>query len=159
MARCFAGAVRGWANSRARYRSSPWYLSLVAAILLPLWLAEEFKPWAAVGIRSGDLDHHHQHSRRTWVRATHKYPFATGVRKLGNSHWAMILGHVGLAVSVGIACTQNYSIKKICACRPVTGCSLPITSLFSPAFGKRMAPDYDELQRCGNWKFTRMASR
>ena len=87
-------------------------LSLAAAILLPLLLAEEFKPWAALGIGLGAWIIVTS-VQETWVRATHKHSFAVGVRRLGNSHWAMILGHVGLAVSIiGIACTQNYSIEK-----------------------------------------------
>ena len=87
-------------------------LSLAAAFLLPLLLAEEFKPWAALGIGLGTWIIVTS-IQETWVRATHKHSFAVGVRRLGNSHWAMILGHVGLAVSIiGIACTQNYSIEK-----------------------------------------------
>ena len=87
-------------------------LSLAAALLLPLLLAETFKPWAAVGIGLGAWIIVTS-VQETWARATHKHSFAVGVRKLGNSHWAMILGHVGLAVSIiGIACTQNYSIEK-----------------------------------------------
>ncbi len=87
-------------------------LSLAAAFLLPLLLAEEFKPWAALGIGLGTWIIVTS-VQETWVRATHKHSFAVGVRRLGNSHWAMILGHVGLAVSIiGIACTQNYSIEK-----------------------------------------------
>ena len=87
-------------------------LSLAAALLLPKLFAEAFKPWAALGIGLG-VWVIVTSVQETWARATHKHGFATGVRKLGNSHWAMILGHVGLAVSIiGIACTQNYSIEK-----------------------------------------------
>ena len=87
-------------------------LSLAAAFGLPQLFAGEFKPWAALGIGLGSWIIITS-IQETWVRATHKHSFATGVRKLGNSHWAMILGHVGLAVSIiGIACTQNYSIEK-----------------------------------------------
>lgn len=47
------------------------------------------------------------------MRATYRQPFRVGVRRLGNSHWAMILGHMGLAITIiGIACTQHYSIEK-----------------------------------------------
>ena len=87
-------------------------LSLAAALLLPKLFAEAFKPWAALGIGLG-VWIIVTSVQETWARATHKHGFSTGVRKLGNSHWAMILGHVGLAVSIiGIACTQNYSIEK-----------------------------------------------
>ncbi|MGR5131492.1 heme lyase CcmF/NrfE family subunit [Vibrio alfacsensis] len=46
-------------------------------------------------------------------RATHRHSFVEGVRKLQRSHWAMMLGHIGLAVTViGIAMVQNYSIER-----------------------------------------------
>ncbi|ATG73228.1 heme lyase NrfEFG subunit NrfE [Zobellella denitrificans] len=87
-------------------------VSVVLGLGLPWWFAENFEIWAAVGIGLGvfivvtSL-------QETWIRATHKHSFGVGVRKLGNSHWAMILGHVGLAVSIiGIACTQIYSIER-----------------------------------------------
>ncbi|MFR9718070.1 heme lyase CcmF/NrfE family subunit [Aeromonas diversa] len=87
-------------------------LSLIAAIGLPLMFAESVKPWAALGIGLG-VWIIITSAQETWARATHRNSFGEGVRKLGNSHWAMILGHVGLAVTIiGIACTQNYSIEK-----------------------------------------------
>ncbi len=51
--------------------------------------------------------------QETYIRATYKHSLWEGLSKLGRSHWAMILGHIGLAVTViGIAMTQNYSIEK-----------------------------------------------
>ncbi|MGR5166614.1 heme lyase CcmF/NrfE family subunit [Vibrio astriarenae] len=53
------------------------------------------------------------HSYELYQRATHRHPFVEGVMKLQRSHWAMMLGHIGLAVSViGIAMVQNYSIER-----------------------------------------------
>ncbi|WP_413284859.1 heme lyase CcmF/NrfE family subunit [Vibrio sp. MA40-2] len=46
-------------------------------------------------------------------RATHRHPFMQGITKLQKSHWSMVLGHIGLAVTViGIAMTQNYSVER-----------------------------------------------
>ncbi|MEZ9886017.1 heme lyase CcmF/NrfE family subunit [Vibrio splendidus] len=46
-------------------------------------------------------------------RATHRHTFMKGLTKLPRSHWAMICGHMGLAVTViGIAMVQNYSIER-----------------------------------------------
>ncbi|EGU49080.1 cytochrome c-type biogenesis protein CcmF [Vibrio ichthyoenteri ATCC 700023] len=46
-------------------------------------------------------------------RATHRHSFAVGVRKLQRSHWAMMLGHIGLAVTIiGIAMVQTHSIER-----------------------------------------------
>lgn len=53
------------------------------------------------------------HGYELYQRATHRHPFLEGVMKLQRSHWAMMLGHIGLAVSViGIAMVQNYSIER-----------------------------------------------
>lgn len=46
-------------------------------------------------------------------RATHRHSFAVGIRKLQRSHWAMMLGHIGLAVTIiGIAMVQTHSIER-----------------------------------------------
>jgi cytochrome c-type biogenesis protein CcmF len=48
-----------------------------------------------------------------YLRSTHRFKLWTGLRKLGNSHWAMTLGHAGLAVMIiGITMTQNFSIER-----------------------------------------------
>ena len=48
-----------------------------------------------------------------YLRSTHRHTFKVGIMKLGNSHWAMSFGHLGLAVMIiGITMTQNYSIEK-----------------------------------------------
>jgi cytochrome c-type biogenesis protein CcmF len=48
-----------------------------------------------------------------YLRATHRFSLFTGLTKLGNSHWAMSIGHAGFAVLViGITMTQNYSIER-----------------------------------------------
>ena len=87
-------------------------LSIVTGVALPLLFSASFEPWAAVGIGLGAFITITS-LQETWVRATHRHSFFTGVRKLGNSHWAMILGHIGLAVTiVGISCTQLYSIER-----------------------------------------------
>ncbi|PSJ46234.1 heme lyase NrfEFG subunit NrfE [Zobellella endophytica] len=111
-----AGPLFRWRRQQMREVNGKLLLALVVSMVLglglPWWFAESFEPWAALGLGLGvfivvtSL-------QETWVRATHKHSFGVGVRKLGNSHWAMILGHVGLAVSIiGIACTQIYSIER-----------------------------------------------
>ncbi|KJY83083.1 cytochrome C biogenesis protein CcmF [Vibrio galatheae] len=53
------------------------------------------------------------HGFELYERATHRHSFVEGVKKLQRSHWAMMLGHLGLAVSIiGIAMVQNYSIER-----------------------------------------------
>ncbi|MEZ8095370.1 heme lyase CcmF/NrfE family subunit [Photobacterium swingsii] len=48
-----------------------------------------------------------------YERATHRHSLMTGLGKLGRSHWAMVLGHLGMAVTViGIALVSNYDLER-----------------------------------------------
>ncbi|WP_432462952.1 heme lyase CcmF/NrfE family subunit [Agarivorans sp. QJM3NY_33] len=48
-----------------------------------------------------------------YLRATHRHRFSKGLSTLSRSHWAMVLGHIGLAVSIiGISMTSHYSIER-----------------------------------------------
>lgn len=132
-------------------------LSLAAALLLPQLFAGEFKPWAALGIGLGTWIIITS-VQETWVRATNKHGFATGVRKLGNSHWAMILGHVGLAVSIiGIACTQNYSIEKDLRMQAGDRVQFADYEFVFTGISERTAPTTTASRGC--WRCTGTASR
>ncbi|EMP4392313.1 heme lyase CcmF/NrfE family subunit [Vibrio fluvialis] len=53
------------------------------------------------------------HAVELYERATHRHTFLAGIGKLQRSHWSMMLGHLGLAVTIiGIAMVQNYSIER-----------------------------------------------
>lgn len=111
-----AGPLFRWRRQQMKEINGKLLFALLASaalgVLLPWWFAERFEIWAAVGIGLG-IFITITSLQETWIRATHRHGFLTGVRKLGNSHWAMILGHIGLAVSIiGIACTQIYSIER-----------------------------------------------
>uniref|UniRef100_UPI001E4B2097 cytochrome c-type biogenesis CcmF C-terminal domain-containing protein n=1 Tax=Pseudomonas aeruginosa TaxID=287 RepID=UPI001E4B2097 len=46
-------------------------------------------------------------------RATHRHGFWRGLRTLTRSQWGMVLGHVGVAVTViGITFSQNYRVRR-----------------------------------------------
>ncbi|AGH82025.1 cytochrome c-type biogenesis protein CcmF [Psychromonas sp. CNPT3] len=48
-----------------------------------------------------------------YLRSTHRNSLFPGLMKLGYSHWAMSLGHLGFAVLIiGITMTQNFSIER-----------------------------------------------
>ncbi|MDO6705160.1 heme lyase CcmF/NrfE family subunit [Photobacterium sp. 1_MG-2023] len=48
-----------------------------------------------------------------YERATHRHNLMTGLRKLGRSHWAMVLGHIGLAITlIGITLVSNYDLER-----------------------------------------------
>ncbi|KJF82836.1 heme lyase CcmF/NrfE family subunit [Photobacterium angustum] len=53
------------------------------------------------------------HGFELFERATHRHTFFDGLGKLGRSHWAMVLGHIGLAISIiGITLVSNYDIER-----------------------------------------------
>ena len=87
-------------------------LSVVLAIAMPAIFANRIKWVAVVGFALGFWVIFTS-MLEVYIRATHRERFSAGVMKLGRSHWAMVLGHVGLAMMlIGIAATQNYKIEK-----------------------------------------------
>ncbi|MDA9556828.1 heme lyase CcmF/NrfE family subunit [Vibrio sp.] len=87
-------------------------LSLVLGYVMVLWLAPFFNGMAYMGwvmaIWIITL-----HAYEVYVRATHRYSFGVGITKLQRSHWSMVMGHLGLSVTViGIAMVQNFSIER-----------------------------------------------
>ncbi|WP_455813539.1 heme lyase CcmF/NrfE family subunit [Pseudomonas graminis] len=91
-------------------------LALVATLLLSIvvpWLMQDrIEAMTVVGLLMA-----------VWViiltlmelheRATHRHAFFSGLRHLSRSHWGMVLGHLGVAVTViGIAFSQNYSVER-----------------------------------------------
>ena len=88
--------------------------TLVLSILLPWLLQDSIAGMTVVGLIMA-----------LWViiltlmelheRATHRHGFWRGLRQLSRSHWGMVLGHLGVAVTViGIAFSQNYSVGATC---------------------------------------------
>lgn len=81
-------------------------------LALPWWLEDKIKAMTVLGLVMA-----------LWVfilsvmeiyeRATHRHGLWRGLLSLSRSHWGMVLGHVGVAVTViGIAFSQNYSVER-----------------------------------------------
>ncbi len=86
--------------------------TLLLSILLPWLMQDRIEAMTVVGLMMA-----------VWViiltllelheRATHRHSFWRGLRHLSRSHWGMVLGHLGVAVTViGIAFSQNYSVER-----------------------------------------------
>ncbi|MEQ1962821.1 heme lyase CcmF/NrfE family subunit [Xenorhabdus khoisanae] len=86
--------------------------TIVLSLLLPKLIQNRIDAMAVVGLLMA-----------IWVliltlmeiheRATHRHGFWKGLSKLSRSHWGMVLGHVGVSVTiVGIAFSQNYSVER-----------------------------------------------
>ncbi|WP_413723344.1 heme lyase CcmF/NrfE family subunit [Sodalis sp. RH24] len=86
--------------------------TLALSILLPRLMGDEIEAMTVVGLMMS-----------LWViiltlmevheRATHRHRFIRGLAHLTRSHWGMVLGHLGVAVTViGITFSQNYSLER-----------------------------------------------
>ncbi|MBP2167707.1 cytochrome c-type biogenesis protein CcmF [Erwinia toletana] len=86
--------------------------TLVLSILLPWLMQDRIEAMTVVGLMMS-----------LWViiltlmelheRATHRHSLLRGLRHLSRSHWGMVLGHLGVAVTIiGIAFSQNYSVER-----------------------------------------------
>lgn len=87
-------------------------VTVALALILPWLMQDRIEAMTVVGLLMA-----------VWVfvlaltevydRATHRYGLLKGLWKLPRSHWGMVFGHLGLAVTVvGIAFSQNYSIER-----------------------------------------------
>ncbi len=87
-------------------------VTLLLSLLLPWLMQDRIEAMTVVGLMMA-----------LWVilltllelheRATHRHSLLRGIAKLSRSHWGMVLGHLGVAVTViGIAFSQNYSVER-----------------------------------------------
>ena len=77
-------------------------------------------------------------------RATHRHTFMKGLTKLPRSHWAMVCGHIGLAVTViGIAMVQNYSIERDVRLAPGQSYQLEGYDFLFTGVRDKDGPNYD----------------
>jgi len=87
-------------------------VTLALSVLLPWLMQDRIEAMTVVGLMMA-----------LWViiltlmelheRATHRHRFLKGLTRLSRSHWGMVLGHLGVAVTViGIAFSQNYSVER-----------------------------------------------
>ena len=86
--------------------------TLLLSILLPWLMQDRIEAMTVVGLMMS-----------IWViiltlmelheRATQRHTFLKGLRHLSRSHWGMVLGHLGVAVTViGIAFSTSYSVER-----------------------------------------------
>ncbi|MGF1758377.1 heme lyase CcmF/NrfE family subunit [Photobacterium sagamiensis] len=81
------------------------------AFVSVLIFADTFEPMAVLGLVMATWIIV-MHCFELYQRATHRHSFMAGLGKLGRSHWAMMLAHIGMAVSViGITLVSNYDLE------------------------------------------------
>ena len=86
------------------------------------------------------------HGYELYQRATYRHTFAQGLRQLQRSHWAMILGHIGLAVSIiGIAMVQNYSVERDVRLAPGESFQINDYTFYFAGLHEREGPNYNSF--------------
>ncbi|OJA06863.1 heme lyase CcmF/NrfE family subunit [Halomonas sp. QHL1] len=110
------GSVTRWKSMAARDLTRKLWLAGVAAlvlgILMPLLYRGEWNLFVSLGIVSA-LWIVLPMVRDVFDKTRHASSFVAGVRKLSLAYWGMVLGHVGVAVTiVGVAVVSNYNIER-----------------------------------------------
>jgi cytochrome c-type biogenesis protein CcmF len=118
-------------------------LSLSVAVVLLKIFAESFSWMAYLGWVMS-LWIISLHGYEVYLRATHRSSFFNGVLQLPKSHWSMMLGHIGLAVTIiGIAMVQNFSIEKDIRLAPGDHFKLEQYDFYFKGLRNHQGPNYD----------------
>lgn len=110
------GSVTRWKGMAVRDLVRKLWLAGVAAlvlgILMPLLYRGEWNLFVSLGIVSA-LWIVLPMVRDVFDKTRHASSFIAGLRKLSLSYWGMVLGHIGVAVTiVGVAVVSNYNIER-----------------------------------------------
>ncbi|EOX1768090.1 heme lyase CcmF/NrfE family subunit [Vibrio cholerae] len=141
------GPLIRWKRDQISTLFKPMLITAIASLVLAalmMWLnAPTFSPMAYLGwVMAWWILLLHAYELHT--RATHRHRFMVGVKKLQRSHWAMMLGHVGLAVSIiGIAMVQNYSIERDVRLAPGDNFQLNEYNFYFQGVRDKGGPNYD----------------
>ncbi|UKA24650.1 heme lyase CcmF/NrfE family subunit [Photobacterium damselae subsp. damselae] len=77
-------------------------------------------------------------------RATHRHSLVEGLGKLGRSHWAMVFGHIGLAVSIiGITLVSNYDLERDVRLAPGQSVNVKGYDFYFAGLRDADGPNYD----------------
>ncbi|MBW3696399.1 heme lyase CcmF/NrfE family subunit [Vibrio sp. T187] len=118
-------------------------ISFGLGALFVVLLAERFNTMAFIGWVMA-LWIISMHGFELYERATHRDTFFKGIKKLQRSHWAMMCGHIGLAVTViGIAMVQNYSIERDVRLAPGESFQLNEYNFYFDGVRDKDGPNYD----------------
>ena len=84
------------------------------------------------------------HGYELYQRSTHRHTFWHGLKKIHHGHWAMMLGHIGLAVSIiGITMVQNYSIERDVRLAPGEHYQIEGYDFYFKGLRDKGGPNYD----------------
>ncbi|PKF79049.1 heme lyase NrfEFG subunit NrfE [Vibrio sp. vnigr-6D03] len=118
-------------------------ISLVLGAVFVFLLADSFEALAYLGWVMA-IWIIAMHGFELHQRATHRHSFIVGVKKLQRSHWAMMLGHIGMAITViGIAMVQNYSIERDVRLAPGENFQIQGYNFYFQGLRDNDGPNYD----------------
>ncbi|HIF9064862.1 TPA: heme lyase CcmF/NrfE family subunit [Photobacterium damselae] len=84
------------------------------------------------------------HGFELYERATHRHSLVEGLSKLGRSHWAMVFGHIGLAVSIiGITLVSNYDLERDVRLAPGQSVNVKGYDFYFAGLRDADGPNYD----------------
>lgn len=118
-------------------------LSVASGISLVWFFTDTFIPMAALGAVMG-----------LWIiilqlvevyqRATHRHGLMKGLGQIGRSHFAMVLGHIGFAVSIiGISMVQNYDVERDVKMTPGERITIQGYEFYFAGLRDNDGPNYD----------------
>ncbi|MGO3700484.1 MULTISPECIES: heme lyase CcmF/NrfE family subunit [Halomonas] len=118
------GPVARWKNMSASELCRKLWLAGVAALVLgmvlPLIYTGEWNLWASLGIVAA-LWIVLPIGKDMWDKTRHGASRLAGLRKLSLAYWGMVLGHVGIAVTIiGVAVVSNYATERTVRMAPGT---------------------------------------
>ncbi|OOF04801.1 heme lyase CcmF/NrfE family subunit [Salinivibrio sp. MA607] len=140
------GPLIRWKRDKLSTLAKPMLASGIAAVALGIGsialLADSFKAMAAMGVTMA-LWITFLHGYELHLRATHRHPFRVGIKKLGRSHWAMVLGHIGLAITIiGVAMVENYDIERDVKMAPGSSVTLQGYTFNFTDLSEKQGPNY-----------------
>ncbi|HIF9418172.1 heme lyase CcmF/NrfE family subunit [Photobacterium damselae] len=84
------------------------------------------------------------HGFELYERATHRHSLIEGLGKLGRSHWAMVFGHIGLAISIiGITLVSNYDLERDVRLAPGQSVNVKGYDFYFAGLRDADGPNYD----------------
>lgn len=118
------GPVARWKSMPAsELRRKLWLAGVAALVLgmvLPLIYTGEWNLWASLGIVAA-LWIVLPIGKDMWDKTRHGASRLAGLRKLSLAYWGMVLGHVGIAVTIiGVAVVSNYATERTVRMAPGT---------------------------------------
>ncbi|MGP9644138.1 heme lyase CcmF/NrfE family subunit [Halomonas sp. AOP30-A1-24] len=118
------GPVARWKSmSASELRRKLWLAGVAALVLgmvLPLIYTGEWNLWASLGIVAA-LWIVLPIGKDMWDKTRHGASRLAGLRKLSLAYWGMVLGHVGIAVTIiGVAVVSNYATERTVRMAPGT---------------------------------------